>query len=162
MPGRHYAAALIDDGAPAVAVELTTKITGRVTTEPAPTAGTAQPPVSGSVLISAPGAGNRVGSVTSGYLQLSVPADADDAALIAQATPLAPADIDLYLQRQLADGTWSGDLASGTSSSLSDEVLESGRLLAGNTYRVEAHNWSGPPDSVALELTFFNSAGVPG
>ena len=99
--------------------------------------------------------------MTSAYFQFSVPADADDAAMIAQATPLLPADVDLYLQQQQADGTWSGDLASGTSSSLSDEVLESGRLTAG-TYRVEVHNWSGPPDSVGLELTFFNSAGVPG
>jgi hypothetical protein len=146
---------------PAVAIELSTKVTGRVgTSEPAP-AGTAQPPISGSVIVAAPGAGNRVAPLTSAYLQFSVPADADDAAMIAQATPLAPADIDLYLQRQLADGSWSGDLASGTSSSLTDEVLESGRLLAG-TYRIEAHNWAGPPNSIGLELTFFNSAGVPG
>jgi hypothetical protein len=75
---------------------------------------------------------------------------------------MLPADIDLYLQRQLAGGGWSGDLASGTSGSLTDEVLQSGRLLPGNRYRVEAHNWAGPPNSVDLQLTFFNSEGVAG
>jgi hypothetical protein len=30
-------------------------------------------------------------------------------------------------------------------------------------YRVEVHNWAGPPaNTVDLKLTFFNSAGEPG
>jgi hypothetical protein len=82
--------------------------------------------------------------------------------MVAQATPLLPADLDLYLQKQLAGGAWSGDLASGTSGSLTDEVLESGRLDAGSRYRIEVHNWAGAPGTAGLELTFFNSAGVPG
>ncbi|MGH3066152.1 MAG: hypothetical protein ACRDOF_07575 [Gaiellaceae bacterium] len=148
---------------PAVAIELSTKVR-RIQggSEPAPVVGTAQPPISTTVLVGASGAGNRVAPVTSTYFEFSVPANADDAAMIVQATPTLPADIDLYLQRQLPDGTWSGDLASGTSGSLTDEVLQSGRLLAGSTYRVEAHNWAGPPNTIALELTFFNSEGVAG
>ena len=147
---------------PALAVELSTKITKTPVTDPTYPVGTAQAPISGSVVVVGPGAGERVGGVTSGYLQFTVPAGADDASMIAQATPTLPADIDLYLQRQLADGSWSGDLSSGTSGSLTDEVLQTGRLLPENTYRVEAHNWAGPPNTIGLELTFFNSNGVAG
>jgi hypothetical protein len=148
---------------PAVAIELSTKVR-RIQggSEPPPPAGTAQPPISTTVLMGAAGAGNRVAPVTSTYVEFAVPANADDAAMLAQVTPTLPADIDLYLQRQLADGTWSGDLASGTSGSLTDEVLQSGRLLPGSNYRLELHNWAGPPNTVAVELTFFNSEGVAG
>jgi hypothetical protein len=148
---------------PALAIELNTKVR-RIQggSELPPPAGTAQPPISTTVLVGAAGAGNRVAAVTSTYFEFAVPANADDAAMLAQVTPTLPADIDLYLQRQLADGTWSGDLASGTSGSLTDEVLQSGRLLAGSTYRLELHNWAGPPNTVAVELTFFNSDGVAG
>jgi hypothetical protein len=147
---------------PAVAIELGTRVGRRVVTEPAPAAGTAQSPISTSVLVGAPGAGNRVVGVTSSVVEFTVPAGADDAGMTAQVTPLLPADTDLYLQRQLDDGTWSGDLASGTSGSLTDEVLESGRLLAGSRYRVEVHNWGGAPGTAGVQLTFYNSAGVPG
>ena len=148
---------------PAVAVELSTRIDkSSKITDPIQPVGTAQAPISTTVTVGAPGAGNRVIPVTSTVYEFDVPAGADDAAMIAQATPLLPADLDLYLQRQLADGTWSGDLGSGTSGSLTDEVLESGRLLAGNRYRIEVHNWGGAPGTADLRLTFFNSAGVPG
>jgi hypothetical protein len=148
---------------PAIAIELSTKIAGpsRIS-EPVFPVGNAQAPISGSVLVLAPGAGERVAPVTSTYFEFAVPAGADDAAMIAQASQLLPADIDLYLQRELAPGVWTGDLASGTSGSLTDEVLESGRLQGGSRYRIEVHNWAGPPNSVPLELTFFNSAGVAG
>jgi hypothetical protein len=147
---------------PAIAIELATKVGKRIVSDPAPTAGTAQAPISASVLVGAPGAGNRVVGATSSVVVFDVSAGADDASMTAQVTPLLPADTDLYLQRQLADGSWSGDLASGTSSSLSDELLESGRLLAGSRYRLEVHNWAGAPGTAAVALTFYNSAGVPG
>lgn len=147
---------------PAVAIELATKVGKRIVAEPAPTAGTAQAPIQTSVVVGAPGAGNRVVGATSTTVVFDVPAGADDASMTAQVTPLLPADIDLYLQRQLSDGTWSGDLASGTSGSLSDELLESGRLLAGSRYRLEVHNWAGAPGTADVLLTFYNSAGVPG
>ena len=147
---------------PALAIELTTKVGRRIVEEPAPPTGTAQSPISTSVLVPAPGAGERVVPATSSVFEFDVPAGADDAAMVAMATPLLPADLDLYLQRQTAPGVWSGDLASGTSGSLTDEVLESGRLLAGSRYRIEVHNWAGAPGTADLQLTFFNSAGVPG
>ena len=72
------------------------------------------------------------------------------------------ADVDLYLQQQLPDGSWTGDVASGTSSALDGETLWAGPLPAGR-YRVEAHSWAGPPGlQVALRLTFFNGAGAAG
>jgi len=67
-----------------------------------------------------------------------------------------------YLQRRNGDGSWSGDLAVGGSSSTESETLESGRLAPGR-YRLETHNWAGPPGTaVALELTFFDSSGHQG
>jgi hypothetical protein len=37
-----------------------------------------------------------------------------------------------------------------------------GRLSAGN-YRIEVHNWAGPPGNlVSVKATFYNSAGQPG
>ncbi len=149
------------DPSPAIAIELSTKVGKKIAGEPAPTTGTAQPPISTSVIVPAPGAGQRVVPATSSVFEFDVPAGADDASMVAQATPLLPADVDLYLQRQLPGGAWSGDLASGTSGSLADEVLSSGRLTAGR-YRIEVHNWAGAPGTATLELTFFNSAGEPG
>jgi hypothetical protein len=150
------------DPAPALAIELSTKVGRKIAdAAPPPTAGTAQPPISTTVTVGAPGGGQRVVGVTSSVFEFDVPAGVDDAAMVAQATPLLPADLDLYLQRQIAPGAWSGDLASGTSGSLTDEVLESGRLEAGR-YRIEVHNWAGAPGTAGLQLTFFNSAGAPG
>jgi hypothetical protein len=148
--------------APALAIELSTKVGRKVVEEPAPpTSGNAQSPISTTVTVLAPGAGQRVVGVTSSVFEFDVPAGADDAAMVAQATPLLPADLDMYLQRQTGPGVWSGDLASGTSGSLTDEVLQSGRLDAGR-YRIEVHNWAGAPGTADLQLTFFNSAGAPG
>jgi hypothetical protein len=104
----------------------------------------------------------RQGGVTSAYLEFDAQEGADNARLSVQATPSAPADIDLFLQRRNADGTWSRDLATGGSASTGGETLEFGRLAPGR-YRVEAHNWAGPPGTaVALKLTFFDSSGHAG
>ena len=74
----------------------------------------------------------------------------------------APADVDLYLQRRNANGTWSGDLATGGTSDLASETMTTGRLAPGR-YRVEVHNWLGlPGTAVALRITFYNTAGAPG
>ena len=76
--------------------------------------------------------------------------------------PSLDADIDLYLQRQNADGTWSADLTSGGSSSLTEESLRFADPEPGR-YRLEVHNWAGAPGTrVDLTLTFLNSAGAPG
>jgi hypothetical protein len=128
----------------------------------APPAGPAQPAIEGTVTPAAPGAGVRQGGVTSAYLEFDAQEGADNARLSVVATPSAAADIDLYLQRRNADGTWSRDLAVGGSSSTETETLEFGRLTPGR-YRIEAHNWAGAPGtSVALKLTFFDSSGHPG
>ena len=162
----HYASPTTgaDSQRPALAIEGGTKITGPAGGPPEPTVvGTAQAPITTTVVVPVAGAGNRVCGVTSGCIEFDVPATADDASLQVKATPATPADIDLYLQRQLADGAWSSDLASGTSGSLTGETMNAGRLLAGGHYRLEAHLWVGlPATQVALQATFFNSAGVAG
>ena len=127
-----------------------------------PPDGPAQPAIEGSVTPLAPGGGVRQGGLTSEYLEFESQVGADNARLSVVATPSAPADIDLALQRQNADGSWSGDLATGGSASTETETLEFGRLAPGR-YRIEAHNWAGPPGTaVALTLTFFDSSGHAG
>jgi hypothetical protein len=149
---------------PAVAIEGKTKLRGPVPEEEPPVVGTAQSPMSGTVVVPGSGAGQaRVWPVTSARFEFVSDANADNGGgLVVEATPLLPADIDLYLQRQLVDGSWSGDLSSGTSGALDFESLTSGRLLPGSRYRIEAHNWLGAPTTVDLSLRFFNSAGVEG
>jgi predicted acyl esterase len=124
--------------------------------------GPAQAPISSSVTTLAPGAGVRVDDVTSQFVQFDVPDGADNAKAVVKATPGLPADIDLYLQRRNADGTWSGDIASGASAELTGETMTTARLTAG-TYRIEVHNWAGPAaNQVTVDATFYNSAGDPG
>jgi hypothetical protein len=148
---------------PAIAIEGRTRTSGQVEEPAPPVVGTAPGPISQTVIVPSPGAGERVVGVTSGAVEFTVPEGADVARMSALATPNLPADVDLYLQRQLADGSWSGDLVSGTSGSLTEETLDSARLLAGSRYRVEAHLWAGAPATqIAMQLTFYNSAGVAG
>ncbi|MQA59953.1 MAG: CocE/NonD family hydrolase [Actinophytocola sp.] len=99
---------------------------------------------------------------TVAYHEFEVLDDFDNAELIVGAVPSSPADIDLYLQRQQADGTWSEDLASGASGELNMEQFKTSRPQPGK-YRVEVHNWLGAPATrVDLTLTYVNSAGEPG
>ena len=122
----------------------------------------AQAPVTGTITTKATGVGQRIDGVTSEFLEFDVDAIHDNATMGGGVTPTLPADLDLYLQRRGADGTWSaaGDGANG--GDLNGERIGTGRLEPGR-YRLEVHNWSGPPgNEVAIELTFFNSAGQPG
>ncbi|MGH3520208.1 MAG: CocE/NonD family hydrolase [Haloechinothrix sp.] len=99
---------------------------------------------------------------TVAYHEFEVLSGKDNAELLVGAVPSMPADIDLYLQRQQADGNWSEDLASGTSGSLTEEQFRYSQPEPGK-YRVEVHNWAGPPATrVDLTLTYINSAGQPG
>ena len=70
-------------------------------------AGPAQPPIAGSVITKAPGAVVRQAGVTSEYFEFDVDAVHDNAAMRGHVTPTLPADLDLYLQRQAPDGSWS-------------------------------------------------------
>jgi hypothetical protein len=126
------------------------------------TAGPAQAPVEGSVVTKAPGAGERIPGVTSEYFEFDVDGVHDNAALQGRVTPTLPGDIDLYLQRRNADGTWS-EFATGTNGgALDGETIGAASLIPGH-YRLEVHNWAGPAGNpVAIELTFLNSAGQPG
>jgi predicted acyl esterase len=123
--------------------------------------GPAQAPISATVTTTL-GLPARVAGTTTAFYEFDSHADFDNAKAIVQATPSAPADLDLYLQRRQADGTWTGDLATGGSSALTGETMTTGRLAPGR-YRVEVHNWLGlPGTSVALRITFHNSAGEAG
>jgi len=127
---------------------------------PAPT-GPAQSPIEETVTVTAPGAGVRT-SATSAFVEFDTVEGADNARLSALAKPSAPADVDLYLQRRNADGSWSGDLATGGSSSTESETLEHGRLAPGH-YRLEVHEWAGPPNlQVPVKVTFYDSTGHAG
>jgi uncharacterized protein len=124
--------------------------------------GEAQAGIDGAVTPTAAGAGVRAGDVTSAYLEFDSEEGRDNARAVVKATPGSPADIDLYLQRKLPDGSWSDDIAAGESSSTENETLEAGRLRPGR-YRLEVHSYLGAPATpVALELRFFNRSGEPG
>ena len=124
--------------------------------------GPAQAPVAGSATPAAPGAGARQEGVDSAFFEFDAQGGFDNARMVAEAGYDATGDVDLYLQRRQADGTWSGDLAAGASSALDGERLESGRLSPGR-YRIEVVNFAAPPGTrVDLALTFFDSAGQPG
>ncbi len=124
-------------------------------------AGPAQSPISATVT-PALGLPARAAGTTTAFFEFDSEASFDNAKAVVQATPSAPADIDLYLQRRRPDGTWSGDLANGGSSDLMGETMTTQRLSPGR-YRVEVHNWAGlPATNVALNLVFHNSDGTPG
>lgn len=127
-----------------------------------PPAGPAQPGINEQVSTGAPGAGVREPGVTSTMLEFEVAEGFDNARMVVEATPGQSADLDLYLQGQQPDGSWSGDMASGASGSLTGETLSTDRLAPGR-YRIEVHNWAGPPaNQVDVAITFFNTAGEPG
>jgi hypothetical protein len=100
--------------------------------------------------------------VTSEYLEFDVDGVHDNAKMRGVVTPSLPADLDLYLQRLGADGSWS-EVASGSNGgALDGETIGTERLDPGH-YRLEVHNWAGPAgNEVAITLTFLNSAGEPG
>ena len=124
-------------------------------------AGAAQATIRGSVTPAAPGAGMRT-DATSAFSEFDVVEGKDNANLIVGAVPSFEADIDLYLQRQQSDGSWSADITAGESSSLTEEQLALSRPSPGR-FRIEAHNWAGAPGTrVDLTVTFVNSDGVPG
>jgi hypothetical protein len=86
----------------------------------------------------------------------------DNAKLEATATPSQPADLDLYLEKQAADGSWTAAGSGDNSGALDGEKLSTGRLTPGK-YRLDIHNWAGAPgNEVAVKLTFFDSKGTPG
>jgi hypothetical protein len=123
-------------------------------------AGPAQPEETASVTPTL--GGPQRTPVTVAFHQFEVQEGFDNAALLIGAVPNLDADIDLYLQRQNADGTWSADLTSGGSSSLTEESLRYSSPAPG-IYRLEVHNWAGAPGTrVDLTLTFLNSAGGVG
>jgi hypothetical protein len=108
------------------------------------------------------GGPERVEGVTTEFHEFEVREGFDNAEILVGAVPSTPAAIDLYLQRQAEDGSWSDDLAAGTAFDFGQEQLRLSRPEPG-TYRVEAHNWLGAPNTrVDLTVTFVNSAGEPG
>ncbi|HWG93444.1 MAG TPA: CocE/NonD family hydrolase [Mycobacteriales bacterium] len=127
---------------------------------PAPE-GPAQPGESGSVLVPVGAVGERVEGVTAAGYEFTAQEGFDNAKLEVLATPDTPADLDLYLQRRNADGSWSEDLAEAATGSTTGETLTVGRLEPGE-YRVLVVNWLGVATTAALELTFYDTAGVAG
>ncbi len=134
--------------------------------DPAPT-GPAQPPVEGSDhdgRAQRPGA--RSTASATHYFEFDVSAEHDNAWLEGTAIPAQDADLDIYLDRQQADGSWT-EVASGTNDGdMTGEEISTAnlgsRLLPGH-YRLEVHDFLGPPgNEVAIALTFFNTEGQPG
>ena len=68
--------------------------------------------VAGSATPVAPGAGARQEGVDSAFFEFDAQDGFDNARMVVEAGYDATGDVDLYLQRRRADGTWSDDLAS--------------------------------------------------
>ncbi|MDQ4098661.1 MAG: CocE/NonD family hydrolase [Actinomycetota bacterium] len=129
-----------------------------------PPTGPAAAPIDRTITTASLGAPVRIEEVTSQFIEFTVPENSDTASGDVTATVSLPADIDLFLQRRLDDGSWSGDIVVGGSASLSGETMSiDRRLQAGKTYRIEVHNFAGPPgNAVHVQAVFRNSTGVPG
>ncbi|HEV2087991.1 MAG TPA: CocE/NonD family hydrolase [Cryptosporangiaceae bacterium] len=124
-------------------------------------AGPAQATIRGSVTPPL-GGPERVPDVTTATFEFDVVDGKDNADMLVGAVPAMPADVDLYLQRRRADGTWSGDITSGADGSLEREQLRLSRPAPGH-YRIVVHNWLAlPATRVDLTVVFVNSDGVPG
>ena len=123
----------------------------------------AQPPVETTVTTGPATADVRVDGVSSEYIEFDVLDGFDNASMKGVATPSQPADIDMYLERQRTDGEWTSIDGSSNGSDLDKEENDwPDRLLPGK-YRLQVHNYLGPPgNEVAISLTFFDSAGNPG
>ncbi len=125
--------------------------------------GPAAAPIDRTVMTAGPGTPARIAGLTSQFIEFTVPENSDTASGDVTATVSLPADIDLYLQRRLADGGWSADIATGGSADLSRETMKIDRRLQPGTYRIEVHNYAGPPgNAVKVTAVFRNSTGVPG
>ena len=122
--------------------------------------GPAQAPISGQVILPAPGGGNVSPGVTAAVFEFDMLAGYDNARTFIETTTLA-ADVDMYLQRQLPDGTWSGNIAAAETGSTEVETLTTGRKPAGR-YRVLIHNWLGAPGPTQVSITFQNTDGIVG
>jgi hypothetical protein len=131
-------------------------------------AGVAQPPVSGSVMTGAPaplpsdaGLNRTGGDVLAAQWEFDVRSGFDNAKLVINASYSSPADVDLFLQKQQADGTYA-DVASGTTSRLNGETVQASAPTPGR-YRLLVENWAGLPGmTVNLVGTFYNAANVAG
>ena len=140
-----------------------------------PPAGPAQAGVEGTVVTPGSGGGEQVEPINTAGLEFDVDANADNATIKVLATPAAPGDIDIYLQRQ-TDAGWQ-EAAAGASDNIGPglddptlllnhpeqytEKIELGRIPAGH-WRVLVHNWAGPPNSVDVTVEFFNRNGESG
>ncbi len=125
-------------------------------------AGPAQPTITGTVTPTSPGGGQR-GGPGSAYLEFDVEEGFDNASLEVLAEPGTPADVDLYLQEQAADGSWAdASFQGGGNFDPAQETLTAEGLEPGH-YRVEVHLYAGAPaTAVDVAITFFNQLGEPG
>jgi len=137
---------------------------------PTTTSGTAQAPITGSVTTTVPVPGDTVGGVNLNRTAAGVVAARwefdvlpgfDNARVVIDASYSLVADVDLYLQRQQADGSYA-DVASSTSGRTDGESLQLSSPPPGH-YLLLVEEWVGPPSlAVNLKVTFYNSANVAG
>ncbi|HEX8206976.1 MAG TPA: CocE/NonD family hydrolase [Solirubrobacteraceae bacterium] len=116
-----------------------------------------------TVTTGAPGADARPLGVGSQYVEFALGEGEDNARAEAVAVPSQQADIDLYVQRKAADGSWEDVETSSNGSELDKAAIAVGDRLEPGQYRLVVHNYIGPPDhDVAVKMTFFDTAGQSG
>ena len=122
----------------------------------------AHQPIEATVTTGPPGADARP-LVGTEYVEFELLDGEDNARAEAVAVPDQQADIDLYLQRQAADGSWDEVDGSSNGADLEKEAVSWPQRLDAGKYRLVVHNYLGPPgNDVAVKLTFFDTRGQAG
>lgn len=120
---------------------------------PAITLGPAQAPIEGTAVLGPP--------ATEATFEYEVKGGFDNARSHVVVTDLE-GDVDLFLDRQGANGEWE-EVTTGTNGFDigAPETLDTGRLAPG-TYRLRILNFASVPGPVEIGITFVNQAGDPG
>ena len=123
----------------------------------------AHAPIEATVTTGVPGADARPLGVGSQYVEFALPADEDNARAEVVAVPTEQADIDLYVERKTASGSWEELESSSNGPELDKAEISVNQRLDPGEYRIVVHNYVGAPDNeVAVKMTFFDGAGKAG
>ena len=106
----------------------------------------------------APDGGLRTGATgSSEFIEFELLEGQDNAQAKAVAVPSQPADLDLFLQKRAADGSWEEIEVPANGGETDRAEIMLGRLYPG-VYRLEVNNFAGPPaNDVRASVQFFAS-----
>jgi uncharacterized protein len=123
----------------------------------------AHAPIEATVTTGVPGADARPAGVGSEYVEFDLTDGEDNARAEVVAVPRDQADIDLYVERQAADGSWEELDATSNGAELDKAQIAVNQRLEPGHYRIVVHNYLGAPENeVAVKMSFFDAKGAAG